>query len=157
MAYPRRLGVTNNPDGRPEMVFSDEQRRLVMVLAGMKTPHNIIARKVTVEGIQTRTLHKHFAEELEQGREQLISSLKVQIVQAAMKGSVRATTWLLERLDPEQFAPRYRQPEGEPMPLLPIEGGVGARVEIYLPDNSRGVSDVSPVTILAPLDESENG
>ena len=74
-----------------------------------------------------------------------------------MKGSVRATTWLLERLDPDQFAPRYRQPEGEAMPLLPIEGGEAARVEIYLPDNSRGVSDISAVTILAPPGEDENG
>lgn len=152
MAMQRRLGHTNNPDGRPEMVPTDEQRRLVTVLVGMGVPQNIICRKLREGGIDGRTLRRHFADEIEHGREELISSLKAQIVQAAMRGSVRAGTWLLERLDPEQFAPRYRQPGESAETPIPL-GDVDAKVEIYLPDNHRAAADAfAPLIDVAPDD-----
>jgi hypothetical protein len=78
---------------------TDEQRKLVMVLAGTLVPHRIIARNVG-DGIDEKTLRKHFAEELATGKEQLVASLKAGIVRAAQGGNVRAMCWLLDRLDP---------------------------------------------------------
>jgi hypothetical protein len=147
MAHPR--GFSPNPDGRPAMEPTPEQRNMVTVLAGMRVPDKIIAEQLGI--LDSRTLRRHFAAELVDGRENLIATLKSQIVGAAMRGSVRAQTWLLERLEPEQFAPRYRQP-GEDMPLIPLsdDDNPVAKVEIYLPDNARSPSDVSAVTRLSP-------
>ena len=141
-----RVRAFPNPEGAPNMVPSEEQRHLVQVLAGMGVPQMTIARLLNKHGgIDHRTLKKHFAVELEHGREALIASLKTDIVKAAKSGSVRAQTWLLERLDPANFGRIYR-PSPEDIPTAPIADG--AKVEIYLPDNSRSPSDLSEVTHL---------
>lgn len=144
MSQPRRL--TNNPDGRPEMVPTPEQRRMVQVLSGMSVPVRVIARNLAPDGgIDPRTLKKHFGDELENGRDQLVAGLKAQIVKAAQNGSVRAQTWLLERLGGPEFAPKLRLSQDDP-PAVPIVAD--AKVEIYLPDNSRAPGDISEVTTL---------
>jgi hypothetical protein len=153
MSEMRRL--SRNPDGRPEMKFTAEQRRMVQILSGMSVPVGVIARNISPDGgIDTRTLHKHFADELENGRDQLVAGLKAQIVKAAQQGSVRAQTWLLERLGGPEFAPKPRfAPDDADTQIVPVN--TDAKVEIYLPDNARSTSDVSEVTTLAPIIDAE--
>ena len=83
--------------GRPQFQPTAEQRRLVAVLTGMLVPIETIAENVG-PGISTPTLRKHFKQELRIGREQLLVQLKVGIYRQAQNGSVRALTWLIERL-----------------------------------------------------------
>jgi hypothetical protein len=153
MSEMRRL--TNNPNGRPELKFTAEQRRMVQILSGMSVPAGVIARNISPDGgIDTRTLKKHFADELENGRDQLVAGLKAQIVKAAQQGSVRAQTWLLERLGGPEFAPKLRvSPDDAAAQIVPVN--TDAKVEIYLPVNSRSTSDVSEITTLAPIIDAE--
>lgn len=130
--------------GRPEYQPTLEQRKLVQVLAGLKVPQIIIGRTLEPP-ITDRTLRKHFADDLQHGHSHLITTLKSLVVRAAQNGSVRAQTWLLERLDPETFGPRLRLGglEAE-LPLLP-DGD--AKVTIYLPDNARTIDRADAVTL----------
>lgn len=149
-----RTGVTNNPNGQPEYEPTKVDRQLVVVMSGLKVPQHIMATKLDEgRGIDPKTLRKYFQADMTDGREHLITSLKAQIVQQAMNGSTRATTWLLERLDPEQFAPRYTLPLGTAGSVPLIEGSVDAKVEIYLPDNGRGIAE--PVSVFPPEIDGE--
>lgn len=127
----------DEPDvgGRPPLVPSDEQRAMVQVMAGTLVPHATIARNIA-GGISVNTLKKHFADELENGPQQLLASLKGSVVRAANNGSVRAQTWLLERLGGPEFAPRLRLSGEEG--AAPIQISSESKVVVYLPDNGRG-------------------
>lgn len=92
--------------GRPKFEPTREQRKLVQVLVGMQVPIKTIAKNVAEGGIDEKTLRKAFGEELEMGRENLVASLKAQVVKAAQNGNIRACTWLLERLGGPEFASR---------------------------------------------------
>jgi hypothetical protein len=99
---PKNLG------GRPEFVPTDEQRALVERLTGLLVPQKEIARDwFPPNGISPMTLKKHFKRELAYGREKTASSLKARILRAAENGSLRAMTYLTDRLCPE-FAPKFR-------------------------------------------------
>jgi hypothetical protein len=91
-----------NKGGRPAFVATDQQREMVMTLAGMLCPHDQIARFLS---IGHSTLKRHFRNELTNGREQLLVRLKQVIARQAMAGSIRAATWLVEGLD-NQFVLR---------------------------------------------------
>ena len=132
-------GGAREGSGRPEFVPTPEQRKYVQILAGLQVPHAQISRMIG-DGIHEQTMRKHFAEELQNGRDTLVASLKTMVVKAAQNGSVRAQTWLLERLAGPEFAPQMR--------IGGIEGGspiavtADATVSIYLPDNHRTLTIV---------------
>jgi hypothetical protein len=107
---------------------------MVQVMVGVGVAHETIARNVG-DGIAVNTLKKHFADELKTGRDQLVLSLKMQLVKAANNGSVRAQLALLERLGGPEWLPR--QLLGG-IPDAPIAIAADAQVTIYLPDNGRG-------------------
>lgn len=138
---------TGRPPGAPAFQPTDDQRQMVTVLRGMQVPLATIARNVVPGGMSEQTLKKHFSAELETGRDLLLASLKTKIVQAAQNGSVRAQTWLLERLAPEEFGNRLRvSPDSDVVPsTLTIQPN--AQVSIYLPDNGRGEATDEPPTI----------
>lgn len=96
--------------------------------------------------MDVNTLARHFHDDLVNGRETLIASLKHDIVKSAKRGSVRAQTWLLERLDPDNFGRALGAPSQDTA-IVPIVSD--AKVEIYLPDNQRANGDLSPVTMFS--------
>lgn len=123
--------------GRPEFVPTADQRKLVQILVGLQVPHVQIARMIG-SGIHEQTMRKHFAEELINGKDTLVASLKTMVVKAAQNGSVRAQTWLLERLAGPEFAPQMRVGGIEGAP--PIDVNARTEVVVYLPDNGRALT-----------------
>jgi hypothetical protein len=126
------------PRGRPSFEPTDEQRKMVTVMIGSFVPHETIARNIGPNGIDVDTLKKHFALEIETGRDQTLASLKVLVFKAAQKGSVRAQTWLLEKLGGPEFAPRLRLGLGGDADAPAIRVNSESKVVVYLPDNGRG-------------------
>lgn len=108
---------------------------MVTVLVGMSVPIKTIAKNVGPVGISETTLRKHFAEELEHGKDQFVASLKANIVKAAQGGSVRAMTYLLDRIGGPEFSPRMRI--GGMEDAAPIQVNSDTKVTIFLPDNGR--------------------
>ena len=127
---------TNRGPGRPEFVPTDEQRKMVVVMIGTFVPQEAIARLLGADGIDVQTFRKHFALEIETGRDQTLASLKGMVWKSAQKGSVRAQTWLLEKLGGPEFAPRLRL--GGDADAPPIQVNTEGKVIVYLPDNGRG-------------------
>ena len=80
-------------------------RENVEVLVGLMVPEATVARTM---GIDVKTLKKHFREELDHGHERTVSKLKSIIHAKAREGSIRAATYLLDRMgvwpDPENGA-----------------------------------------------------
>jgi hypothetical protein len=113
-------------------VPTDEQRMFVMVMVGMAVKQETIAQMIA-GGITQNTLLKHFSEEIKHGRERFVANIKGHLARSAQNGSVRAQTYLLDRLGGPEFAPRGRGDEPEPA----IQINADARVTIFLPDNKR--------------------
>jgi hypothetical protein len=106
----------------------------VMVMIGMAVPQATIAGMIGDKGVSEATLVKHFSRELTEGRERFVASVKGQLAKAAQNGSVRAQTYLLDRLGGPEFQPKSRTAEIE----VPVQiSGGDARVTIFLPDNGR--------------------
>lgn len=125
---------TGTPMGHPSFMPTPEQRKLVVVLVGMTVPQKTIASLIGEKGITENTLVKHFRRELDIGKEHFIANLKALVVLSAQSGSVRAQTYLLDRLGGPEFAPRMRlSADVDP----PITINADARVTIFLPDNGR--------------------
>jgi hypothetical protein len=118
--------------GHPSFMPTPEQRKLVTVLTGMLVPQKTIATLIGDNGINETTLVKHFKREITYGREHFLVTVKALVVKSAQAGSVRAQTYLLDRLDP-QFAPRRASDE----PVTPLVINGDAKVQLFLPDNGR--------------------
>lgn len=114
------------------------QRSLVVALVGMKVPLGVICTLIGDYGIDEKTLGKHFGRELMFGREHFLANLKGMLVQAAQNGSVRAMTYMLDRLGGPDFAPRRANDD---MADTPLTISASADVQIFLPDNRRVVND----------------
>lgn len=127
----RPLGRTDNA-----FVATPAQKALVIVMIGMSVPQRIIATMIGEKGINEITLVKHFKHELAIGRESLVANIKGLLVQSAQAGSVRAQTYLLDRIGGPEFAPRMRI-GGDENNATPILVNSDARVQIFLPDNKR--------------------
>jgi hypothetical protein len=77
---------------RPRFKPTDEQRRNVQALAGMRMPEEDIARLVGPNGIDPKTLRKHFPSELDRGPAIARAKVKQTFLQEATSGrSVKAT------------------------------------------------------------------
>lgn len=74
---------------------TNKQREHVETLTGLMVPQETVARII---GIDTKTLRKYFRTELDNGAENTIASLKSVIYSAAEKGSLRAASYLLDRM-----------------------------------------------------------
>lgn len=120
--------------GAPQFAPNDDQRSMVQVMVGTLCPQAVIARNIG-GGISVNTLKKHFADDLANGREQVVATLKMRMFRASENGSVRATAWLLERLGGPAFASRLRLGGMEDAP--PIAVNTSAQVTFFLPDNGR--------------------
>ena len=123
------------PTGRPRFEPTTEQRALVQIMVGTLVPQATIARNIG-GGIALNTLKEHFSDELEHGREQVVATLKARMYRASENGSVRATSWLLERLGGPEFAPRLRLGGMDDAPAIQVSSE--SRVTVYIPDNGRG-------------------
>jgi hypothetical protein len=121
--------------GRPPFQPTPEMRNLVLGLTGLLVPQDTIARLVA-GGISVNTLKRYFSTELEIGRDHYVTTLKNRMEVASRAGSVRATSWLLERLGGPEFASRLKVGGMENGP--PIVVSAESRVTVYLPDNGRG-------------------
>lgn len=128
---------TGNPMGPQEFVPSEKDRRIVKTMVGMFVPRKVIAQMIGEHGIADKTLNKHFAAELEHGVEHVKASLKAMILQSAQDGSVRAQTYLLDRLGGPEFAPPRRDEVAVPLQI----SSEASSVQIYLPDNGRKAND----------------
>ena len=108
---------------------------MVVVMVGMLVPRKTIASLIGEHGISDKTLRKHFKRELENGTEHFLATIKGMLAKSAMNGSVRAQTYLLDRLGGPDFSPRIGGADQQP--LAPIQVNDNARVQIFLPDNGR--------------------
>lgn len=91
----------SNPHGRlPPFVPTPEQRDLVAILAGNGIPHEIIARCITnsatTKPIGKRTLDKHFAHELKDGRKISDAALIGRAYSVAMSGQPTVLIFMLK-------------------------------------------------------------
>lgn len=122
--------------GNPTFVPDDKQRETVIVMVGMLVPKTTIARLI---GVSLNTFNLAFADEIAHGSERFVASVKAMLVRSAQKGSVRAQTYLLDKLGGPEFSPK--------MGLGGIEGGApiqisaDSKVMLYLPDNKRLTND----------------
>jgi hypothetical protein len=81
--------------GRPPFEPTDKQREHVETLTGLMVPQETVARII---GIDKKTLRKYFRAELDNGAENTVANLKSVIYAAADKGSLRAASYLLDRM-----------------------------------------------------------
>lgn len=96
--------------GRPEHEPTEENRALVERLAGLFVSHDEIAHTWLQPPIDTKTLRKYYRDQLDHGPARVGNSIKARILRAAENGSLRAMTYLADRLCPE-FQPKLRVPE----------------------------------------------
>lgn len=140
-----------NRRGRPRKVYdgnhnffdrsfqpSQEQRDTVTIMVGMYVEKATIARLVCDGGLPRETFEKYFAHEIAHGKHEFLASVKAMLVRAAQGGSVRAMTYLLDRIGGPEFKPRGSEEDRRQMEIPVIAGGDGApKVTIFLPDNRR--------------------
>lgn len=134
-----------NPVGNPNFVKfapTEEQKETVIIMLGMLVPKGTCARLM---GCDLQTFNIAFAEEIETGPERFVASLKGQLWISAQKGSVRAQTFLLEKLGGPEWAPRMGMASARDREIEALAaasgGGRDAQVTLYLPDNKRLTND----------------
>lgn len=107
---------------------------LVKAMVGMFVPKKVIAQMIGEKGISENTLQKYFAYELKNGVEHVRANLKAMALKSAQEGSVRAQTYLLDRLGGPEFAPPRRNDDV----VAPLTiNAAASSVSVYLPDNGR--------------------
>lgn len=140
-----------NRRGRPHKVYegnhnffdhsyqpSKEQRDTVTIMVGMYVEKTTIARLICDGGLPMETFEKYFAHEIAHGKHEFLASVKGMLVRAAQGGSVRAMTYLLDRIGGPEFKPRGSDEDRRQMEIPVIASSDGApRVTIFLPDNRR--------------------
>lgn len=99
--------MTDRRGGRPPFEPSDRDRYLVQVLAGNGVAQAVIA-KLIGDGIDLKTLRKHFRRELSDGTSRIRAGLSVVVVRAGLSGDWRAALAWLARFG----GPEWRQTEG---------------------------------------------
>jgi hypothetical protein len=87
-------------------VPSDDNKALVERLAGLFVSHHEIAKTWLKPPIDVGTLRKYYRDELDHGPARVANSLKARILRTAENGSLRAMTYLADRLVPEFVAIR---------------------------------------------------
>jgi hypothetical protein len=131
----------DNPIGNQPFDPTDQQRETVIIMLGMLTPKKVCARLM---GCDVRTFDIAFAEEIETGPDRFVASLKGMLVMAAQKGSVRAQTFLLEKLGGPDWAPRMGMASAKDRMEAEAFASASnneAKVTLYLPDNKRLTND----------------
>lgn len=71
------------------------QRQQVEELTGLMISQEVVARCLQID---LKTLRKYFRDELDNGKENTVKNLKLIIFNAAKSGSLRATSYLLDRM-----------------------------------------------------------
>ena len=92
-------GRGRGPAHKP-FVASDEQRRLVEVMAAAGVALADIAAAVTPGGVSLATLRRHFADELQHGRSKAHAAVARSLFQQACRGNVAACRLWLDRHGP---------------------------------------------------------
>ena len=67
-------------------------------------------------------LRKHFRDDLDEGFKHTTAYLRMRILRSAEHGTIRAASWLLDRLCPEFSPPRERVPAGAQQMTVIIHG-----------------------------------
>jgi hypothetical protein len=80
---------------RPRFEPTAHQRQQVETLTGLMINQETIARNLQID---LKTLRKYFRVELDHGRENTVKTLKSVIFNAANNGSIRAASYLLDRM-----------------------------------------------------------
>jgi hypothetical protein len=81
--------------GRPPFEPTAKHREQVEALTGLMVPQASVARFLDID---VKTLKRYFRDELDHGREHTVGKLKAIIYAAARQGSIRAATYLLDRM-----------------------------------------------------------
>jgi hypothetical protein len=85
---------------RPQFEPSEERRKTVQTMASYGIPEDVIARTIGPEGIDPKTLRKHFRRELSLGSAQASAKVLQTLFQMAISGKCIAATifWVKTRL-----------------------------------------------------------
>ena len=102
---------------RPSFQPSAKDRQQVEALTGLLVPQETIARFLDIDG---KTLRKHFRAELDHGQEQTGAKLKAILYAAARQGSIRAATYLCDRMG---LWPQPDVPAGQQTVQVIVRGG----------------------------------
>lgn len=120
---------------------TQKQRENVEILIGLMVPQEVVAHLLEIDA---KTLRKHFRVELDHGHARTVSKLKAIIFGAARSGSIRASCYLLDRMNvwpiPENGAAQQQQ---QPM-VIRVVGGAASVLPaemISKPTNGAGAAE----------------
>jgi hypothetical protein len=86
---------TGKPPGAPKFKPTDEERKVVEMMAALGTPQKDMARNVRKGGIDVKTLMKHFPEEIETGATKANVKVGGAMYNKAIGGDVQAQKYFL--------------------------------------------------------------
>jgi hypothetical protein len=86
---------TGQPTGRPRFKPTDEERKIVEMMAALGTPLADMARNVRKGGIDIKTLTKHFEEEIATGATKANVKVGGAMYNKAIGGDVQAQKYFL--------------------------------------------------------------
>ena len=130
---------------RPTFVPNDEQRHLVKSLAAYGMKHDAIARRLGIRS--TKTLAKHFREELDSGETEANARVAQTLFQMATSGEQPASTmfWLKTRAGWRETPP---PPKQHPVKFKMLSVSTAAEIAATLAGVLRDVAD----GLLTPAD-----
>jgi hypothetical protein len=130
---------------RPTFIPTDEQRRLVKSLAAYGMKHDAIARRLGIRS--TKTLCKHFREELDRGDTEANAQVAQTLFQLATSGECPAASmfWLKTRAGWRETAPPQKE---RPVKFKLLNVSTAAEISATLAGVLRDVAD----GLLTPAD-----
>ena len=123
---------------RPTFIPTDEQRRLVKSLAAYGMKHDAIARRLGIRS--TKTLCKHFREELDSGDTEANAQVAQTLFQMAISGEQPASTmfWLKTRAGWRETSP---PPKEHPVKFKLLNVSTAAEIAATLAGVLHDVAD----------------
>jgi hypothetical protein len=132
-----RRGAPPGQFGNPPFVPTEEQREQARTLAKTFPPHgeHFIARLM---GISRDTLRRHFADDMELGRAQMLASVGAQVINAAMdaesktaKGDRDLQKYILARLGGWTTKVEMSGRDGRPVEVVDLTGLSASAIREY--------------------------
>ena len=84
--------ATGKPNGRPSYKPTDDDRKTVSLMCAVGIPHEGIALCIGENGIDDKTLRKHFPKELATSKIKANTKIAGSIFNAALSGNMTAAT-----------------------------------------------------------------
>lgn len=123
---------TGKPHGRPRFKPTDDDRKTVSLMCAVGIPHEGIARCIG-DGIDDKTLRKHFKEELETAKVRANAKVGGTIFNAAIGGDMKAATlWAKTQMGWKETAV-VENTHKFVMELPPVEDDVQEWLKKYAP------------------------